>query len=293
MTAQNRGRFRSDSSTFIVPNNDTHTCLTRAQPEKGITVDLKHTQFGRLPSRLVGKNFFMVRFISHLKLIRKIINPSHRISGCPTNKTMNNTISIVPKVSTTNDKEVKQIIVDCRTETHHNIRKIRGRNRLQHLLTKKHAPDINSQLTKPQNVRDGFTSSTTQKIVICNINSATGKASIFCTAIEFGCSLPVKTPWNNQGTDVPMSPNTNPSVTWELAAPWTRVQIKVPVKFIVGDLDLVYNIPGTKEYIHNGGFKKDVPLLQEVVVMEGVAHFLHQEKPEEVSEHIYDFINKF
>ena len=81
--------------------------------------------------------------------------------------------------------------------------------------------------------------------------------------------------------------------TWELAAPWTGVQIKVPVKFIVGDLDLVYNIPGTKEYIHNGGFKKDVPLLQEVVVMEGVAHFLNQEKPEEVSEHIYDFINKF
>ncbi|TXG63398.1 hypothetical protein EZV62_010392 [Acer yangbiense] len=85
----------------------------------------------------------------------------------------------------------------------------------------------------------------------------------------------------------------NNNRTWELAAPWTGVQIKVPVKFIVGDLDLLYNIPGTKEYIHNGGFKKDVPLLQEVVVMEGVAHFLNQEKPEEVSEHIYDFINKF
>ncbi|TXG63396.1 hypothetical protein EZV62_010390 [Acer yangbiense] len=83
------------------------------------------------------------------------------------------------------------------------------------------------------------------------------------------------------------------NLTWELAAPWTGVQIKVPVKFIVGDLDLGYNIPGTKEYIHNGGFKKDVPLLQEVVVMEGVAHFLNQEKPEEISEHIYDFINKF
>ncbi|TXG63395.1 hypothetical protein EZV62_010389 [Acer yangbiense] len=83
------------------------------------------------------------------------------------------------------------------------------------------------------------------------------------------------------------------NLSWELAAPWTGVQIKVPVKFIVGDLDLVFNIPGTKEYIHNGGFKKDVPLLQEIVVMDGVAHFLNQEKPEEVSEHIYDFINKF
>ncbi|KAL5791856.1 hypothetical protein ACOSP7_000450 [Xanthoceras sorbifolium] len=83
------------------------------------------------------------------------------------------------------------------------------------------------------------------------------------------------------------------NLTWELAAPWMGAQIKVPVKFIVGDLDLTYHIPGIKEYIHNGGFKKDVPMLQEVVVMEGVAHFLNQEKPEEVSEHIYDFIKKF
>ncbi|KAK1558344.1 hypothetical protein Q3G72_001339 [Acer saccharum] len=83
------------------------------------------------------------------------------------------------------------------------------------------------------------------------------------------------------------------NLTWELTAPWTGVPIKVPVKFIVGDLDLTYHIPGVKEYIHNGGFKRDVPFLQEVVVMEGVAHFLNQEKPEEVGEHIYEFIKKF
>lgn len=81
--------------------------------------------------------------------------------------------------------------------------------------------------------------------------------------------------------------------TWELTAAWTGVQIKVPVKFIVGDQDMVYNLPGFKEYIHNGGFKRDVPLLQEVVVMEGVAHFINQEKPEEISNHIYDFVKKF
>ncbi|KAI3465523.1 hypothetical protein Pfo_022186 [Paulownia fortunei] len=81
-------------------------------------------------------------------------------------------------------------------------------------------------------------------------------------------------------------------LSWELTAPWTGSQIKVPVKFIIGDLDLTYHFPGVKEYIDNGGFKKYVPLL-EVVVMEGVAHFLNQEKPEEVSEHIYEFIKKF
>jgi len=81
--------------------------------------------------------------------------------------------------------------------------------------------------------------------------------------------------------------------TWELTAAWTGVQIKVPVKFIVGDLDITYNTPGVKEYIHNGGFKRDVPFLQELIVMEGVAHFINEERPEEISAHIYDFIKKF
>ncbi|KAK6120181.1 hypothetical protein DH2020_046087 [Rehmannia glutinosa] len=82
-------------------------------------------------------------------------------------------------------------------------------------------------------------------------------------------------------------------LNWELTAAWTGVQIKVPVKFIVGDVDLTYNTPGVKEYIHNGGFKKHVPFLQECVIMEGVAHFCNQEKPEEISQHIYDFIQRF
>ncbi len=69
--------------------------------------------------------------------------------------------------------------------------------------------------------------------------------------------------------------------------------MKVPVKFIVGNLDMMYTTPGTKEYIHNGGFKKDVPFLEEVVVMDGVGHFINQERAEEISSHIYDFIRKF
>ncbi|XP_031375912.1 uncharacterized protein LOC116216024 [Punica granatum] len=83
------------------------------------------------------------------------------------------------------------------------------------------------------------------------------------------------------------------NLNWELTAPFTGLQIKVPAKFMVGDLDITYNTPGTKEFIHNGGLKKHVPFLQEVVVMEGVAHFINQEKPEEVTAHIYDFIKKF
>lgn len=83
------------------------------------------------------------------------------------------------------------------------------------------------------------------------------------------------------------------NISWELTAPWTGAQVQVPVKFIVGDLDLTYHIPGVKEYIHEGGMKKDVPLLQDVVILEGVAHFLQQEKPDVVNNHIYDFIRRF
>ncbi|XP_050203643.1 uncharacterized protein LOC126653749 [Mercurialis annua] len=83
-------------------------------------------------------------------------------------------------------------------------------------------------------------------------------------------------------------------LNWELTAPWTgSQQIKVPVKFIVGDKDITYHFPGSKEFLHQGGLKKYVPFLQEVVVLEGVGHFLSQERPEEVSAHIHDFIKKF
>ncbi|KAK6913746.1 Alpha/beta hydrolase fold-1 [Dillenia turbinata] len=80
---------------------------------------------------------------------------------------------------------------------------------------------------------------------------------------------------------------------WELTAPWTKSQVKVPVKFMVGDLDLTYNSYGAKEYIHGGGFKRDVPLLEEVVVMKNVGHFIHEEKPDEVNKHIIDFLQKY
>ncbi|KAM7488137.1 hypothetical protein LguiB_025621 [Lonicera macranthoides] len=80
---------------------------------------------------------------------------------------------------------------------------------------------------------------------------------------------------------------------WELTAPWTGAQVKIPVKFIVGELDLTYNAPGAKDYIHKGGFKKDVPLLQEVVVIEGAGHFIQEEKSDEVNKHILDFIKQF
>lgn len=80
---------------------------------------------------------------------------------------------------------------------------------------------------------------------------------------------------------------------WELIAPWAGIQIKTPVKFITGELDVVYTSLGMKDYIHSGNFKEDVPNLEEVVVQKGVGHFNNQETPEEISTHIYEFIKKF
>ncbi|KAJ9699644.1 hypothetical protein PVL29_005487 [Vitis rotundifolia] len=80
---------------------------------------------------------------------------------------------------------------------------------------------------------------------------------------------------------------------WELTAPFTGYQSKVPTKFIVGDQDLTYNTPGSKDFIHGGGLKKYVPLLEDVVVMEGVGHFIHEEKSDEINKHIYDFFQQF
>ncbi|ESR46694.1 hypothetical protein CICLE_v10003596mg [Citrus x clementina] len=64
-------------------------------------------------------------------------------------------------------------------------------------------------------------------------------------------------------------------------------------KFIVGEMDNLYTTPGMKQYVQSGDFKKNVPLLEEIVVIGNACHFIHQEKAEEVNAQILDFIKKF
>ncbi|XP_026444968.1 uncharacterized protein LOC113345407 isoform X2 [Papaver somniferum] len=78
----------------------------------------------------------------------------------------------------------------------------------------------------------------------------------------------------------------NINVNWELTAQWTGAQVKVPVKFMVGDQDLCYHMVGMKAYIHSGLMKRDVPFLQEVVVLKGVGHFIMEERADEISGHM-------
>ncbi|CAI0474026.1 unnamed protein product [Linum tenue] len=82
-------------------------------------------------------------------------------------------------------------------------------------------------------------------------------------------------------------------LTWEMMGPWTGAKVMVPVKFIAGELDLTLKFPGTEEYIEGGRFKEEVPLLEEIVVLKGVGHFLNEESPEEVTKHIFDFFSQF
>ncbi|KAJ6832552.1 uncharacterized protein M6B38_344330 [Iris pallida] len=99
--------------------------------------------------------------------------------------------------------------------------------------------------------------------------------------------------FDKTGFSGPINYYRNFDLNLELTSPWTGVKIKVPTKFIIGDLDMSYHYPGIQEYIHKGGFKKDVPLLEEVIVMPGVGHYINQEKAHEITHHILEFIQKF
>ncbi|CAH8276482.1 unnamed protein product [Arabidopsis lyrata] len=101
------------------------------------------------------------------------------------------------------------------------------------------------------------------------------------------------TKYDKKGFTGPINYYRNIDRNWELTAPWTGAKIHVPVKFIVGDQDLTYNSPGAKEYINGGGFNRDVPLLDETVVIKALGHFLHEENPDVINQHIHSFFHKF
>ncbi|KAI3694274.1 hypothetical protein L1987_77238 [Smallanthus sonchifolius] len=79
---------------------------------------------------------------------------------------------------------------------------------------------------------------------------------------------------------------------WEISAAYHGVKVTVPSKFIIGDQDWCLEM-FNKDYILGDEFKKDVPLLEDVVVIRGAAHFINQEKPDEINKHIIDFLRKF
>lgn len=76
-------------------------------------------------------------------------------------------------------------------------------------------------------------------------------------------------------------------------APWSGAEVTVPTKFIIGDHDMAYHFPSIQMYINLHGMKMFAPGLEDVAVLKGVGHFLHQERAKEVTDHICDFITNF
>ncbi|KAL5983710.1 hypothetical protein ACLOJK_017801 [Asimina triloba] len=58
-------------------------------------------------------------------------------------------------------------------------------------------------------------------------------------------------------------------------------------------MDVTYNTPGCKEYIHGEQFKSDVPSLQEVVVMEDTGHLINQDRHDEINAQLIAFFQNY
>lgn len=74
---------------------------------------------------------------------------------------------------------------------------------------------------------------------------------------------------------------------------WSGGKIQTPVRFITGELDLIYTTASFREYIDGGGFKQDVPNLESVIVQKEVSHFNNIEAADEINKYIYEFIKKY
>ncbi|XP_060973007.1 uncharacterized protein LOC115724860 [Cannabis sativa] len=83
-------------------------------------------------------------------------------------------------------------------------------------------------------------------------------------------------------------------ISWKYLLTSKDDKVIVPAKFIAGEQYHRLHFEGMKDYIFiNGGFKKDVPSLEEVVIIQDVPHFANQAKPDEISGQIHEFFKKY
>jgi pimeloyl-ACP methyl ester carboxylesterase len=77
---------------------------------------------------------------------------------------------------------------------------------------------------------------------------------------------------------------------WELLAPVSGVQVPVPALYIAGDRDLVLAFPGMDQIIAN--LSKFVPQLRGTLLLPGCGHWTQQERAQEVSQAMLDFVRR-
>jgi len=75
---------------------------------------------------------------------------------------------------------------------------------------------------------------------------------------------------------------------WELAAPWHGARVEVPALFMVGDRDVVYHFPGSRDLISR--LATFVPRLTRTLILEGCGHWIQQERAADVNRALLDFL---
>jgi pimeloyl-ACP methyl ester carboxylesterase len=75
---------------------------------------------------------------------------------------------------------------------------------------------------------------------------------------------------------------------WALTAAWHRAPVTPPALYVAGELDLVVNGPGTREYLPH--LADHVPNLRRTVLLPGCGHWTQQERPAEVNAELIRFL---
>jgi pimeloyl-ACP methyl ester carboxylesterase len=76
---------------------------------------------------------------------------------------------------------------------------------------------------------------------------------------------------------------------WELLAPWHHARVEVPALYVAGERDLVLSFPGVKELLAE--LSRFIPKLRKTLLLPGCGHWTQQEKPQEVSAAMVEFLN--
>ncbi|HEY4302323.1 MAG TPA: alpha/beta hydrolase [Candidatus Didemnitutus sp.] len=77
---------------------------------------------------------------------------------------------------------------------------------------------------------------------------------------------------------------------WDLSAPFAGAQVRVPALYIAGEKDMVVSAPGMDQLLAN--LKTFVPELRDKRMLPGCGHWTQQERPDEVSAAMIDFLHK-
>ena len=87
-----------------------------------------------------------------------------------------------------------------------------------------------------------------------------------------------------RGADQPLNMDRN----WEITGAMAGLQVSVPALYIAGGRDFMVSFPGTDQLLAN--LKTFVPGLRKIQMLAGCGHWTQQERPNEVSAALVEFI---